>query len=152
MRIFVLPQTLLSPIGQELFAQLARGWQAEAQHAGWTYGGPNVDGWLFPEPVVPNGQVSKAPAPVQDFLRRRHISWVEAPILCDHRGHQPHFWPVVWFHHDADGVLGVDRCVLDQARRRGWFDSPFRHAPTAHALLAAQATPGRRLPPPTSIS
>lgn len=153
MHTFVLPQRLLNPGVQKVLEEMADSLWGVARSPGWTVGGPNVEGWTFPEAAPQaDGPEHRCPLAVARLFHRHAIAWVEAPIDL-HRGEaRPHFWPVVWYHHDSDGVLHAERCVLDQARRWGWFASPYRHTPTAHATLAAQTTPVRHLPPFSSIS
>ena len=145
MPFFLLPQKLLvGHAAQRLHALLWKqggvpvtsGWSPSSALA--------VDGWLFPH-APSHATFLRTQTEVPTFFFEKGTGWVEAPVEPD-GSHI--FWPVEWHHHTADGDLASERTVFDMARRAGWFSSPYRHTPTAHAHMAGAALGPRLAPPP----
>jgi hypothetical protein len=145
MPFFLLPQKLLTgDAAQHLHALLwAQG--GVPVTSGWS---PSpalaVDGWLFPK-AASDTDFLYTRTDVPRFFAQAGTGWVDVPV---HPDGSPLFWPVAWHHHTSEGATVWERTVFDRARRAGWFDSPYRHAPTAHESIAAQAQGQRLTPPP----
>jgi hypothetical protein len=145
MSFFLLPQKLpTEAAGAQLHALLL------AHHGspvtpGWSASSTlDRDGWLFRDSFGYHDTLGRNP----DFLaffHRHGTGWVETSVQADGT---PVFWPVIWRHHGTDGAVVEERTVFDMARRAGWFDSTYRHTPTAHAKMAALAQGERLAPPP----